>query len=80
MIDETSDDIQSIQTEDDILRFLQLYSTSLKSAKEVTFLRETLNATLYTVLTVNALQNSLVVKVPKKHSLFISAFDLINSV
>jgi hypothetical protein len=47
----------------------------------VTFIRETLNATLYSVTTTNAFQNNTIVKIPRKHAREdLNAFDLMCSV
>jgi hypothetical protein len=49
-----------------LLKFLRAHSNYLKTAKEVIFVKETLNATIYKVATAS-LVSEVVIKVPKKH-------------
>jgi hypothetical protein len=59
-------DREMLETEQDILKFLQVNSNFCRFAKEVTFVRETLQAMVYSVRIGTLPHGSYVVKIPKK--------------
>lgn len=74
------EDFKNYQNESEILSYVQKNCVYLKNAKEVTFVKETLNATLYSVQTANSLHKEVIIKIPRrvaKESL--NGFDLICS-